>query len=121
MGPGGCRGGGEGLLTSALAAVGVLSEAVAARMVVSKARDKAVAVVLADALTAGGRRVLGSGGAGQASLGGWGSKKSCLHTCRRRLTTHIHKQLLEGNGFLRMLDSRCIDCAPCIFLHSYTG
>ena len=65
--------------TSALAAVGVLSEAVAARMVVRRARDRAVPVELVDALVAGGSRELGSGGAGQASLGGGGSKKSCLH------------------------------------------
>ena len=61
----------------------------------SRARDKAVPVVLVEALAAGGRRVLGSGGAGHASLGGWGSKKSCLHTCRRRLTPTCTSSSLE--------------------------
>lgn len=71
--------GASGVFTSALAAVGGLSEAVAARMVVSSARDRAVPVALVGPVAAGASRVLGSGGAGQASLGGWGSVKSCLH------------------------------------------
>lgn len=47
---------------------------------VSKARDKVVPAMLLAEVLEGGRRVAGSGGGGQASLGGWGSLNSCLHT-----------------------------------------
>jgi len=53
---------------------------VAVTMVVSKARDKAVPAVLLAEVLEDGSRVAGSGGGGQASLGGWGSLNSCLHT-----------------------------------------
>lgn len=49
-------------------------------MVVSKARDSAVPAVLLTQVVEDGSRGAGSGGGGQASLGGWGSLNSCLHT-----------------------------------------
>ncbi len=49
-------------------------------MVVSKARDKAVPAVLLAEVLKDESRVAGSGGGGQANLGGWGSLNSCLHT-----------------------------------------
>ena len=64
----------------ALAEVWGCSEAVAVKMVVSKARDSAVPAVLLAEVVKDGSRVAGSGGGGQASLGGWGSVNSCLHT-----------------------------------------
>lgn len=99
---GGGRGGGG--CTSALAAVGVLSEAVAAKMVVRRARDRAVPVELVGALVAGSSRVVGSGEAGQASLGGWGSEKSCLHVHRWRLLMHLWHV--------------CLSCTPSTPLHA---
>ena len=64
--------------TSGLAAVTACSEAVAASMVVNRARDKAVPAVLVVEVAGGGSRVWGSGGGGQASLGGWAVVNSCL-------------------------------------------
>lgn len=49
-------------------------------MVFNNARDKAVPAVLVAEVFGGGRRVAGSGGGGQDSLGGWGAVNSCLHT-----------------------------------------
>ena len=65
-------------------------------MVVSKAKDSAVPAVLLAEVVEDGSRVAGSGGWGQASLGGWGSLNSCLHTWVHDQMYPKKVQLLEA-------------------------
>ena len=56
--------------TSALGVVALWLSAVAAKIVLSSARDRAVPAVLVAEVLEDGIRVTGSGGGGQTSLGG---------------------------------------------------